>query len=146
MNYVSELNKQKKVVSDYFDKKEIYKKRYRKGGWTGKEVLLHIKDSETVAYDRMRRIISEEKPILWYFEQDMWQKKLDYMKQDITLAKNLFLLTRESIVEAVEMHLQKYAKKEGIHSRRGIMSLAEQIEFLLWHADKHVKHLKRIKL
>jgi hypothetical protein len=145
MKYISQLNKQKKVIIDYFDKKEIYGKRYRKGGWTGKEVLLHIKDSETVAYDRIRRIIAEERPILWYFEHDMWQKNLEYMKQDITLAKNVFLLTRESIIEAVEMHLKKHAKKEGIHSRRGVMSLNNQIEFLVWHADKHIKHLKRIK-
>jgi len=75
----------------------------------------------------------------------MWQKNLEYMKQDITLAKNVFLLTRESIIEAVEMHLKKHAKEGGIHSRRGVMSLNNQIEFLVWHADKHIKHLKRIK-
>ncbi len=108
-------------------------------------MLLHIKDSETVAYDRIRRIIAEERPILWYFEQDMWQKNLEYMKQDITLAKNVFLSTRESIIETVEMHLKKQGKKEGVHSRSGVLSLKNQIEFLIRHADKHIKHLKRIK-
>ncbi|MFZ1979467.1 MAG: DinB family protein [Bacteroidota bacterium] len=146
MEYIFQLNEQKIIINDFFDKKEIYKKLYRKGGWTGKEVLIHIKDSETVAYDRIRRIISEEKPILWYFEQDLWQKNLEYMNQDITLAKNVFLTTRESIIETVEMHLKKHAKKEGVHSRRGAMSLKDQIEFLLWHADKHINHLKKIKL
>ena len=143
---ISQLNEQKIIISNFFDKREIYKKRYRKSGWTGKEVLIHIKDSETVAYDRIRRIISEENPMLWYFEQDLWQKNLDYMKQDITLAKNVFLTTRESIIEAVEMHFSKHAKKAGVHSRRGVMNLKEQIEFLIWHADKHIKHLKKIKL
>ena len=145
MKYIFRLNEQKEILNDLFDKKDIYDKRYRKGGWTGKEVLIHIKDAETVAYDRLRRIISEDNPILWFFEQDLWQTKLNYMKQDISLAKQVFHLTRDSIVEAVEMHLKKYANKEGVHSRRGVINMKQLIEFLIWHTDRHIKQLKKIK-
>jgi len=145
MEYITRLNEQKKILNNFFDKKDIYNKRYRKGGWTGKEVLIHIKDSETVAYDRLRRIISENNPVLWFFEQDLWQKKLNYMKQDISLAKQVFNITRESIIEDIEMHLKKFATKKGVHSRRGVMSMKQQIEFHIWHTDKHIKHLKKIK-
>jgi hypothetical protein len=145
MNYIAQLNEQKKILNDLFDKKSIYNKRYRKGGWTGKEVLIHIKDAETVAYDRIRRIISEDNPVLWFFEQDLWQKKLNYMKQDILLAKQVFNVTRESIVEVVEMHLKKYAEKEGVHSRRGLMNLKQLIEFLIWHTNHHIEQIMKIK-
>ncbi len=145
MKYISQLNKQKEILKDLFDKKDIYNKRYRKGGWTGKDVLIHIKDSETVAYDRLRRVISEDNPILWFFEQDLWQKNLNYMKQDITLAKKVFMITRESIIEAIEMHMKKFAKKEGVHTRRGIMNMKQSVEFLIWHTDKHIKQIKKIK-
>ena len=140
MKYISKLKEQKEILDALFDKKEIYNKRYRKGGWTGKEVLIHIKDSETVSYDRLRRTISEDSPVLWFFEQDLWQKNLNYMKQDITLAKKVFMLTRDSFFEAVEMHFEKFANKKGVHSRRGLMSMKEQIEFHIWHIDKHIKH------
>jgi hypothetical protein len=145
MNYISELNKQKEILNNLFNKKEIYNKKYREGGWTGKEVLIHIKDSETVSYDRLRRIISEENPMLWFFEQDQWQKNLNYMEQDIELAKKLFLLTRESIIETVDMHMKKYKSKSGVHSRRGITSMKQLVEFLIWHTEHHIKHLKSIK-
>ena len=145
MKYIFRLNEQKEILNNFFDKKNIYNKRYRKGGWTGKEVLIHIKDTETVAYDRLRRIISEENPILWFFEQDLWQENLNYMKQDIALAKQVFTITRESIVEVVDMHLKKFASKKGVHSRRGVMNMQQLIEFLIWHTDKHIKHLKKIK-
>ena len=145
MKYISRLNEQKKILNEFFDNKSIYTKRYRKGGWTGKEVLIHLKDAETVSYDRLRRIISEENPVLWFFEQDMWQKNLNYMKQDISLAKQVFTVTRESIIEAVEMHLKKFALKEGVHSRRGIMNMKQLVEFLIWHTDNHIKQLKKIK-
>jgi hypothetical protein len=145
MNYITELKKQKEILNSLFDKKELFHGRYRNGGWTGKEVLLHIKDSETVAYDRLRRTIAEDNPILWFFEQDQWQKNLKYMEQDIDLAKHLFLLTRESIIEAVEMHLKKNGSKKGVHSRRGVMSLKELVEFLIWHTDHHIEQIKKIK-
>ncbi|MGD0590754.1 MAG: DinB family protein [Bacteroidota bacterium] len=145
MKYISKLKKQKEILSDLFERKDIYNKRYRKGGWTGKEVLIHIKDAETVAYDRIRRVISEDNPVLWFFEQDLWQKKLNYTKQDILLAKNVFTITRESIVEIVEMHLKKYANIKGVHSRRGVMSMKQLVEFLIWHTDHHIKHIKSIK-
>ncbi|MBN1398735.1 MAG: DinB family protein [Bacteroidetes bacterium] len=145
MKYVSQLVKQKELVSKFFDNTEIYQGKYREGGWTGKEVLLHIKDAETVSYDRIRRIISEENPILWYFEEDRWQKNLNYMAQDIDLAKKLFILTRESIIETVKMHLKKSGTRKGIHSRRGSMTMEELVQFLIWHTDHHIKHLKKIK-
>ena len=145
MKYISQLNEQKIILNDLFEKKEIYKKKYRKGGWTGKEVLIHIKDAETVAYDRLRRVISEDNPLLWFFEQDLWQKNLNYMKQDMRLSKEVFNLTRESIIEAVEMHFKKFAHKNGVHSRRGIMSMKQLIEFLIWHTDHHIKQIKSIK-
>ncbi len=144
MDYISQLNEQKEILDNLFDKKEIFNKRYRKGGWRGKEVLIHIKDSETVHYDRLRRIISENNPILWFFEQDLWQKNLNYMKQDIALAKRIFMLTRESIIEAVEMHLEKFGTKDGVHSRRGIMSMKEQVEDIIWHTGHHIKQLEKI--
>ena len=145
MKYILQLSKQKNLIAKYFDKKEIYGGRYREGGWTGKEVLIHLKDAETVSYDRIRRVISEENPILWYFEEDRWQKNLQYMAQDINLAKNLFFLTRESIIELVAMHVKEYGKRNGIHSRKGIMTLNELVEFLIWHTDHHLQHLKKIE-
>jgi hypothetical protein len=146
MNYIARLNKQKRILNDLFDKKEIHNKRYRTEGWTGKEVLIHIKDSETVFYDRLRRIISEQVPILWYFEQDRWAKHLHYKKQDVLLAKQVFMVTRESVIEVIDMHLKTSAEKQGIHSRRGLMNMKQHIEFLLWHTEKHIEHLKKIKI
>ena len=144
MKYISQLNKQKEILNALFDKKEIYNKRYREGGWTGKEVLIHIKDSESVLYDRLRRIISEDHPILWFFEQDLWQKNLEYAEQDILRAKKLFMITRESIIEAIEMHLKKFGNKEGVHSRRGVMTMKQLVEFLIFHTGKHINQLKKI--
>jgi len=145
MEYLSKLKQQKKILDSLFDKKEIYDKKYRKGGWKGKEVLIHLKDAETVMYDRLRRIISEGRPILWYFEEDNWQKNLNYMKQDIKLAKKVFMLTRDSIIEAVEMHLGKSGSKEAVHSRYGIMDMKELIERTIKHTEKHIGHLRQIK-
>ena len=145
MMYISKLKAQKKTLDSLFERQELYGRTYRKGGWTGKEVLIHLKDSETVFYERLRRIVSETNSILWYFEEDNWQKNLEYTRQEITLAKNVFLLTRDSIIELIEMHLEKFGSKEAVHSRYGIMNMKELIERMIRHTDKHLSHLKQIK-
>ena len=66
------------------------------------------------------------------------------MDQDIHLAKQVFLVTRESIIEAVVMHLNHYGSKKSVHSRRGVMSLKELVEFLIWYTDHHIKQIKSI--
>jgi hypothetical protein len=144
VKYLSQLTRQKELLGKFFDNYRVHQGRYREGGWTGKEVLLHLKDAETVSYDRLRRVISEDNPILWYFEEDRWQKNLKYMAQDIDLAKRLFYLTRESIIELVSMHLKESGARKGIHSRRGAMTMKELVEFLIWHTDHHIEQLKKI--
>ncbi len=145
MKYIAKLKAQKEILDVLFDRKEIYSKRYRKGGWTGKEVLIHLKDAETVSYDRLRRTISESNPLLWYFEEDNWQKKLEYMKHDISLAKNLFMFTRDANIELIEMHLEKYGSREAVHSRYGLMDMKELIERMIKHTDNHIGQLEQMK-
>jgi len=144
MDYISRLNAQKKILDVLFDDRRTYSRRYRKGGWTGKEILIHLKDAETVFYDRIRRVISEENPILWYFEEDKWARRLDYKRQDIALAKKLFMATREAIAEIATAHLRAYGTKQGIHSRYGLMDMRELMRRMIVHTDKHIGHLRAI--
>ena len=51
---------------------------YAPGKWSIKFILHHLADSETVLYDRIRRVLSEPRQVLWVFDQDAWAKGLNY--------------------------------------------------------------------
>jgi hypothetical protein len=45
---------------------------YGPGKWSVRFILHHLADSETVLYDRIRRVLSEPRQVLWMFDQDAW--------------------------------------------------------------------------
>src|SRR5213082_2311879 len=51
---------------------------YAPGKWSIKFILHRLADSETVLYDRIRRVLIEPRQVLWVFDQDAWAKGLNY--------------------------------------------------------------------
>src|SRR4051812_21831269 len=43
---------------------------YGPGKWPVRFILLHLSDSETVLFDRIRRILSEPRQVIWAYDQD----------------------------------------------------------------------------
>src|SRR5690242_21719841 len=64
--------------------------------WSIQQVLLHLPDSEAVGYERIRRIIAEERPTLHPYDEEAWARNLYYHQQDPHLALELFKLLRQS--------------------------------------------------
>jgi|SRR5438477_1012421 len=47
---------------------------YAPGKWPVRFILHHLADAETVLFDRIRRVISEPRQVLWAYDQDAWAK------------------------------------------------------------------------
>src|SRR4051812_34254726 len=43
---------------------------YEPGKWSVRFILLHLADSETVLFDRIRRVLSEPRQVIWVYDQD----------------------------------------------------------------------------
>ena len=48
---------------------------YGVGKWSVRFILHHLADAETVLFDRIRRILSEPRQVLWAFDQGLVGKK-----------------------------------------------------------------------
>ena len=51
-------------------KREELARSYGPGKWSVAYILHHLADSETVFFERIRRVISEPRPVLWVMDQD----------------------------------------------------------------------------
>ena len=47
-------------------------RKYAPGSWSVRFILHHLADSETVLFDRIRRVISEPRQVIWVYDQDAW--------------------------------------------------------------------------
>ena len=91
MKIIQLLNDTKSDTLVYFELPEtLLQKTYAPGKWTVRQLLHHLADAETVLYDRIRRVISEPKTLVWAFDQDLWCKHLDYEHMPLPLSKNIF--------------------------------------------------------
>lgn len=115
--------------------------RYRKGGWTARQVLVHISDIEAVFLDRMRRLLAQDKALLMAIDPDGWADRLAYAKRDLGVAQAQFVAARSSIIELVEMRRDE-AGRTAVHSEQGRLTLADLVRRVEWH---HRHHLEQIE-
>ena len=65
------------------------KRRYAPGKWTIRFLLHHLADAETVLFDRIRRVLSEPRGVVWAFDQDAWARGLNYDHRPVDLSRKL---------------------------------------------------------
>lgn len=118
---------------------------YAPGKWTVHELLVHLADAESVLLDRVRRLASEEKPLLWAFDQDAWVAKLNYRNRDLARAGRLFAAARESILELATGFDEAALARVGVHSERGKVTLVETLNGIAKHCGHHLGQLQAIR-
>jgi hypothetical protein len=73
---------------------------YAPGKWPIRFILLHLADSETVLYDRVRRILSEPRQVLWVYDQDAFARGLDYAQVPLDIYRDIYATKRSFILPA----------------------------------------------
>jgi hypothetical protein len=70
-----ELERTRDETLDYFslDPRDLAR-AYRPGKWSVRYILHHLADNETVFFERIRRALSEPRPVVWVMDQDAWAK------------------------------------------------------------------------
>ncbi|GHO99483.1 hypothetical protein KSF_095310 [Reticulibacter mediterranei] len=113
--------------------------------WSIQQVLLHLPDSEAVGYERIRRIIAEERPVLQLYDEDAWACNLHYHQQDPHLALELFKLLRQSSAVLLQQLPAADWKRVGLHAVNGAMNLYTIFQTYLHHGEAHLRQIEDVK-
>lgn len=116
--------------------------RYGPGKWQVRFILHHLADAETVLYDRIRRIISERRQVLWAFDQDAWAIGLDYASAPLALSRQIYESTRAAVIHQALIHYEKHGDLEFVHSETGVRTLKDEIEKVAWHNEHHLAQIE----
>ena len=114
---------------------------YSPGKWTVRFLLHHIVDAETVMFERIRRVLSEGRRVIWAFDQDSWARSLDYQDRPLALSRDLYLATRAGVIHYASIHYEKNGHLEWIHSETGVRTLKDEFDKIAWHNANHVKQI-----
>ena len=118
------------------------------GKWTIHQVVIHIADAEAAFADRIRRIIAEDNPTLYAWDENLFAANLFYEKQSAEDAADLIRLTRQQTARILRAAGESALARKGNHSERGPVTAGSTVELSTSHLNHHVKfiHDKRANM
>lgn len=115
---------------------------YAPGKWSVRYVLHHLADSETVFFDRVRRVLSEPRPVLWVMDQDAWAQGLDYSRVPLDIAHRVYEATRNAIIYYAGLHYESSGHLEWVHSVDGVRTLRDEFDKVAAHNEHHLRQIR----
>jgi DinB superfamily len=143
MDIITKLETTRDRTLQYFDlSSKEFERRCGPGKWSVRFILHHLADSEAVLLERIRRTISESRPVLWAYNQDAWAKELDYDRMPLDLSRRIYEATRAGIIYLAGEHYDKSGHLEFIHSETGIRTLKDEFDKVAAHNQHHLEQIE----
>ncbi len=111
------------------------------GQWSTMEVVCHLVDSEQAWCHRMKRVISEEKPLLIGYDESRFAAALAYHDRDLEQELSLLEGMRQQMVRIFRTLPEAAWSFSGVHSERGLMSLEDLLRAEAEHIPHHLNFI-----
>ncbi len=106
------------------------------------EVVCHLSDFDPIYVERMKRVITMDKPTVMGADENIFAQKLCYHDRDVEEEVTLLDVTRKSMARILKkLPLEAWAR-EGLHNERGPMTLQKMVEVMNNHIPHHVKFIE----
>lgn len=115
---------------------------YAPGKWPVRFILHHLADSETVLFDRIRRVLSEPRQVLWVYDQDAWARGLDYARKPLELSRPVYESVRNAIIYYARLHYDRQGHLEFVHSVTGVRTLKDEFDKVASHNAHHLSQIR----
>jgi DinB family protein len=118
------------------------------GDWSILELVIHLTDSDCIAIDRMKRMLTEDEPPLLYADETAYVRQLATHEQSLEDALLLFEVGRRQFARVLRALPDEAFERRGIHNRRGVLTVGGMVHDYIKHVDDHLKFLaeKRVRL
>jgi hypothetical protein len=113
------------------------------GEWSVLELLGHMLDAEVISSARYRWVISEERPPLVPYDQDLWVGALGYNDADPTELLATFDALRAANIALWRRSDAMQRARDGLHGERGPESFDLMFRLLAGHSRFHLDQMQR---
>jgi hypothetical protein len=143
MQIIDKLESTRARTLEYFDlPDDRLTLTYGPGKWSVRFVLHHLADAETVLFDRIRRVISEPRPVVWAFDQDAWAAGLDYAHVPLDVSRRIYDAVRAGIIHYARLHYDRNGDLEFVHSETGVRTLKDEFDKVVRHNEQHLAQIE----
>ena len=114
-------------------------------GWTARQIVHHVADSESMAYIRLRRLIADDEPIIIQgYDEPTWARRLHYDRPiDASLA--VVRAVRTASLELLRALTSDEWTRRGVHSESGEYSVDMWLDIYAEHSHDHADQIRRAR-
>jgi len=114
---------------------------YRAGGWSVRQIVHHLADSQLNWYVRSKLALTEDEPTILPFDSDRWLERADArgapVEPSLVLLEGLY----QRWVPLLESLTSEEWSRRLYHPERGWLVLADTLPMHAWHAQHHTAQI-----
>jgi hypothetical protein len=142
MEIITRLEATRDRTLSYFDlSDEQLDRTYGPGKWSVRFLLHHLADAETVLFDRIRRVLSEPRQVLWAFDQDAWASGLNYSHLPLDMSRRIYEAVRAGIIYQARLRYDTDGYREFVHNQTGVRTLKDEFDKIASHNAHHLEQI-----
>jgi hypothetical protein len=117
----------------------------RTDGWTAREIVHHLADSEMTSAIRVRRLLAEDEPAIGGYDEETFASRLHYGRRPITAALDALSAARRTTAELFDVMTEADWSRAGTHSESGRYSVEDWLRIYATHAHDHAEQIRRAR-
>lgn len=114
---------------------------YRDGGWTIRQIVHHICDSNINSYIRFKLAVTEDRPTIKTWEQTEWANLDDSKSLPVDVSIKLLKYLHIRWVHFLKTLSAEDHARTFIHPEGGEMTVGENVWNYSWHSRHHIAQI-----
>jgi hypothetical protein len=124
---------------------EEMKSRPLPGKWSACEVVQHLGDSEMTSAIRLRKLLTEDDPVIQGYDQDLYAARLRYNERPLGPALEAFRAARETTAQILDSMTEEDWARAGTHTESGRYTAEDWLTIYAAHAHNHAAQIRRLR-
>lgn len=112
-------------------------------GWTPRQVIHHVADSEMTSAIRLRRLLAEESPAIAGYDEELFARRLHYSERPIEGSLAAIRGARESSAGLLDALTEEEWARAGTHAESGRYSVEDWLRIYAAHCHDHAEQVTR---
>lgn len=113
-------------------------------GWSPRQVIHHMADSEAQSYARLRRLIAEPGTTIQGYDEGKWAEDptLGYKSEDIDIPLKVIKAVRKSSYELLKRLNENHLNNSGTHTETGTYTVKDWLNSYVNHPIDHANQIR----
>ena len=112
-------------------------------GWTARQIVHHLADSEMTSAIRLRRLLAEDSPRIAAYDENAFARRLHYDDRPIDASLDAMEAARATSAQILERLSEDEWSRAGTHEESGAYSVDDWLRIYADHGEDHADQIRR---